>query len=71
MATETYESCYPDEIKTLHEMLKDERERMAPLQSEIDRRSPHAPAGILWAHAMCERKIEALRTAIEALGGAL
>ena len=54
------QSCYPEEIETLREMLADERAMLAtPIGSASFYRAKH------------EKRIEALRTAIEALGGAL
>ena len=64
-ATTTPQTCYPEEIETLREMLADERERIEILTAE--------PVATLRAYsiAVSQRRIEALRTAIEALGGAL
>jgi len=52
------QSCYPDEIKTLRAMLREERKRLEACNNTLD---------VL----VSEDRIEALRTAIEALGGAL
>ena len=62
-------SCYPEDVATLREMLAEVRESLADAEQGIaDRR---AIADYTWKKAQSERRIEALQTAIEALGGAL
>ncbi len=63
------QSCYPAEIETLREMLREERERLDVSERGIA--EGRAIAGYLWNKDQAGRRIEALRTAIEALGGAL
>ena len=53
------------EVETLREMLAEERERAG------DAAECPATAAWIWLRARSERRIEALTTAIEALGGAL
>lgn len=66
MANQTEpQSCYPDEIKTLREMLADELERMDMLADRSE------TAAIIYSRAVSARRLEALATAIEALGGVL
>jgi hypothetical protein len=59
------QSCYAEEIETLRVMVADER-------TKLERWSEKPPSGAA-ARAMsgCMDRIEALTTAIEALGGAL
>lgn len=63
------QTCYSDEIATLREML-DEQRGILPLL-EQKRAGGKRMASVVWAIAKCEQRIDALRTAIEALGGAL
>jgi protein tyrosine phosphatase (PTP) superfamily phosphohydrolase (DUF442 family) len=65
-ATTTPQSCYQDEIETLREMLTDEQRTLAHCET---RTRPTAMTGLNASNS--RRRIEALRTAIEALGGAL
>lgn len=66
------EPVYADEIETLREMLKEEYARVVSLRAESERRGGGTPtAAGLWAVQRSSRRIEALTTAIEALGGAL
>lgn len=70
------QSCYPDDVKALHEMLSEQREALEVLDGDIAtfrKRWGQTPlnARTIWMHDRAEKRIEALRTAIEALGGAL
>ena len=64
------QSCYPAEIETLREMLDSNQAVLASLEAGAmdTEASPESVAG---AKRLTARRIEALRTAIEALGGAL
>lgn len=59
------QSCYPEDVATLREMLTEQRQQLESMSYR------HATAAVTWARAQSERRIEALTTAIEALGGAL
>jgi len=63
------QSCYPVEIATLRELLDEQRGILPLLQQK--RAEGKRLASVVWAIAKCEQRIEALQTAIEALGGAL
>jgi hypothetical protein len=63
------QSCYPAEIATLRELLDEQRGILPLLQQK--RAEGRRLASVVWAIAKCEQRIEALTTAIEALGGAL
>ena len=65
MPTTEQQSCYADEVETLREMVQPLAEHMAFLA-----RMPRAPS-IDEQIALARSRIEALRTAIEALGGEL
>jgi len=58
-------SCYPEEIATLREMLEEQRKKLARIKCAIQ--SPDVSR----LRVYITRRIEALTTAIEALGGAL
>jgi D-mannonate dehydratase len=64
-ATTTPQSCYPEEIETLREMLEKQMGRLETLEC------CNQTSSIRRSRKMTERRIEALETAIEALGGAL
>ena len=64
-ATTAPQSCYPEEIETLREMLEEQVEKAETLKGCNPTR------GIVYSRRQTERRIEALQTAIEALGGAL
>ena len=55
---ESPQSCYPEEVHTLREMLDEQRGILPMLRVTL-------------AIAKCKQRIDALQTAIEALGGAL
>ena len=59
------QSCYPIEVHTLREMIDELRMRL----EEVAERP--ATSTMVWMRSVCEKRIEALETAIEALGGAL
>jgi hypothetical protein len=59
------QSCYHDEIETLREMLNEQRVR---LEEVADR---PATSAMVWMRNVCEKRIDALTTAIKELGGAL
>lgn len=65
METNGPRPVYEFEVDTLHQMLREERERLKALADRKD------TAAMKWTRALCGRRIEALQTAIEALGGAL
>ena len=67
-ATTAPQSCYPEEIETLRVMLDMEHSRMRMLNA---RTPTMAGSTLCCTISQCEKRIEALRTAIEALGGAL
>lgn len=69
MTVTASQSCYPDEIETLREMLDDVRAGLAERVKLPEWRK--RTASVQNAIALRERRIEALRTAIEALAGAL
>jgi hypothetical protein len=59
------QSYYPEEIDTLRAMIADERERMDMLNDKP------LTASRAYSMGVSQRRIDALETAIEALGGAL
>lgn len=59
------QSCYPDDIEMLRAMIADERERIDMLGDKP------LTASRAYSMAVSQRRIDALTTAIEALGGAL
>ena len=59
------QSCYPDEIETLRAMMDEQIERLATLEG------CNNTSGIRYSRKMTEKRIDAIVTAIEALGGAL
>jgi hypothetical protein len=63
--TEAPQSYYPDEIETLRAMIADERERMDMLSDKP------LTASRAYSMGVSQTRIDALETAIEALGGAL
>lgn len=63
------ESVYAADVETLREMLKEEQERLADAEQGIT--DGRALAGYIWNKARATRRIEALTTAIEVMGGAL
>lgn len=70
------QSCYPEDVETLREMLTDYQAMMGAIERGIAafrERWGETPlnAATITRQAFVERRIEALRTAIEALGGAL
>lgn len=68
-----HESCYPDEIETIRGMLAEEREKLSVLDGyyaqTVDGKV--RSAANVEGRLKCRSRIEALTTAIEALGGAL
>jgi hypothetical protein len=62
------QSCYPEEIETLREMLAEESENAHGHVSDMIEDRTFDRSKMIAMHL---RRIEALRTAIEALGGAL
>ena len=69
MATTEPQSCYPEEIETLRDLLREQRELLAILEAK--RAEGKRAAALTWAVVRCQARIGALRTSIEALGGAL
>lgn len=67
---ESPQSRYPDAIQTLREMFDSNRSVLASLEAGTmdDEASPESVSG---AKRLTARRVEALMTAIEALGGAL
>ena len=63
------QSCYAEEIATLHGMFTSERQTLALMEEWL--RQGKRKAAVLGAIMSTKRRIEALTTAIEALGGAL
>ncbi len=63
------QSCYPVEIATLRELLDEQHELLTGLETK--RVEGKRIASVTWAIARCQARIGALRTSIEALGGAL
>jgi len=65
MANAEPRSCYPEDIEMLRAMIADERERMDMLCDKP------LTASRAYSMGVSQRRIDALTTAIEALGGAL
>lgn len=63
------QSCYPEEIATLREMLDAECERADHIDEQIDKYG--AAPDLVQRRNECAKRVDALSTAIEALGGAL
>ena len=63
------QSCYPEEIETLRDILARESETLPALEQAYA--EGKRIASVTWAIERTKRRIEALRTAIEVLGGAL
>jgi hypothetical protein len=59
------QSCYPAEINTLVDMLDEQHDRLATLKE------CNPTSGVRYSLGQTKKRIEALTTAIEALGGAL
>jgi hypothetical protein len=71
-ATKAPQSCYPEEIETLREMLTNEHERAEMFSEQMALPEyKNRTRQIAYSRGVCEKRIEALRTAIEALGGVL
>ena len=63
------EPVYQAEVETLHEMLDRERETLPALEQAYA--EGKRIASVSWAIVQVKRRIEALQTAIEVMGGAL
>ena len=63
------QSCYPDEIETLREMITSERETLPALEQAWA--EGKRIASVSWSIVQIKRRIEALTTAIDVMGGAL
>jgi hypothetical protein len=63
------QSCYPEDVEALHDMLTEQVELLAILEAK--RAEGKRAVSVVWAVVRCQSRIGALRAAIEVMGGAL